>query len=161
MAALAAICLAFGGCAGSSDIESQIREAEMATANGDMTAARSVASHIVGNENLSDMPASQLARLSIVYMQLADTDSTDIQSNVSTAAGLYRRAYETNADSAASYYSTLPPDKLPYARLLSILVGNIDNPYDMASDTLSYGDTVQYPDPDSFRERLFDEEPMR
>ena len=61
----------------------------MATANGDMTAARSVASHIVGNENLSDMPASQLARLSIVYMQLADTDSTDIQSNVSTAAGLY------------------------------------------------------------------------
>ena len=108
----------------------------------------------MGNENLSDMPASQLARLSIVYMQLADTDSTDIQSNVSTAAGLYRRAYETNADSAASYYGTLPPDKLPYARLLSILVGNIDNPYDMASDTVGYAD-------DAFRDRMSDEELMR
>ncbi len=140
MAALAAMCLAFSACSGSSDIESQIREAEMATAKGDMTAARSVASHLVGNENLSDMPASQLARLSIVYMQLADTDSTDIQSNVSTAAGLYRRAYETDADSASLYYSTLPPDKLPYARLLSILVRNIDNPYDMASDTVGYTD---------------------
>lgn len=140
MAALAAMCLAFSACSGSSDIESQIREAEMATAKGDMTAARSVASHLVGNENLSDMPASQLARLSIVYMQLADTDSTDIQSNVSTAAGLYRRAYEADADYASLYYSTLPPDKLPYARLLSILVGNIDNPYDMASDTVGYTD---------------------
>ena len=140
MAALAAMCLAFSACSGSSDIESQIREAEMATAKGDMTAARSVASHLVGNENLSDMPASQLARLSIVYMQLADTDSTDIQSNVSTAAGLYRRAYETDADSASLYYSTLPPDKLPYARLLSILVVNRDNPYDMASDTVGYTD---------------------
>ncbi len=150
MAALAAMCLAFSACSGSSDIESQIREAEMATAKGDMTAARSVASHLVGNENLSDMPASQLARLSIVYMQLADTDSTDIQSNVSTAAGLYRRAYETDADSASLYYSTLPHDKLPYARLLSILVGNIDNPYDMASDTVGYTD-------ESFHDSMSDE----
>ncbi len=70
----------------------------------------------------------------------ACSGSSDIQSNVSTAAGLYRRAYETDADSASLYYSTLPPDKLPYARLLSILVGNIDNPYDMASDTVGYTD---------------------
>ena len=135
-ATMAAVFLTLGACSGSSDIDSQLRRAEMATAQGDMTAARSVAVHIVGNENLSGLPASQLARLSIVYMQLADADTVDHQSTVSTAASLYRKAFEANPDSAMRFFSTLTPDKLPYAQMLSTLVGNIDNPYDMASDTL-------------------------
>lgn len=131
-------------CSGSADIDSQIRSAEAAIAQGDMVAARSVASNLLGNDNLTGIPASQLARLSIVYMQLADSDTSDSQSNVSTAAGLFRKAFEANADSAARFYNSLPPDKLPYARMLSTLVGNFDNPYDINSDTLDI-DTLIHP----------------
>lgn len=132
----AALSITLGSCSGATDIESQIRSAEMAVAQGDMTAARSVAAHIVDKENLLTMPASQLARLSIVYMQLSDYDTDDSESSVSTAAALYRQAYDTNSDSAAHYFSVMPPEKQPYVQMLSTLVGNIDNPYDMASDTL-------------------------
>ncbi len=134
---VAALSLTLGSCAGSSDIESQIRSAEMAVAQGDMTAARSVAAHIVDKENLLAMPASQLARLSIVYMQLSDYDTDETDNSVSTAAALYRQAYDTDADSAALFFSVMPPEKQPYVQMLSTLVGNIDNPYDMSSDTLS------------------------
>ena len=132
----AALSISLGSCTGSGDIESQIRSAEMAVAQGDMTAARSVAAHIVDKENLYTLPASQVARLSIVYMQLSDYDTDENESSVSTAAALYRQAYEIDADSAALYYSVISPDKQPYVQMLSTLVGNIDNPYDIASDTL-------------------------
>lgn len=132
----AALSISLGSCTGSADIESQIRSAEMAVAQGDMTAARSVAAHIVDKENLYTLPASQLARLSIVYMQLSDYDTDESENSVSTAAALYRQAYEVDADSAALYFSVVTPDKQPYVQMLSTLVGNIDNPYDISSDTL-------------------------
>lgn len=117
------------------DIEQQLQRAEMAVAQGDMTAAHSAAEHLIGNDNLSTLPASQLARLSMVYMQMAD--SMDQDSNVAIATDLYRRAYEANPDSAAMFYSEVSPEHMQYATMLSTLVSNIDNPYDMSRDSIN------------------------
>lgn len=117
------------------DIEQQLQRAEMAVAQGDMTAARSAAEHLIGDDNLSTLPASKLARLSMVYMQIAD--SMDQDSNVAIATDLYRRAYEANPDSAAMYYSQISPEHMQYATMLSTLVSNIDNPYDMSRDSIN------------------------
>lgn len=117
------------------DIEQQLQRAEMAVAQGDMTAARSVTEHLIGDEDLSKLPASQLARLSMVYMQIAD--SLDQNSNVAIATDLYRRAYKANPDSAAMYYSGVSPEHMQYATMLSTLVSNIDNPYNMSRDSIN------------------------
>ncbi len=137
-AVVACFCMS---CTGTGNAELDLRSAEMAVAQGDMTAAKSIASHIV-DKNLSDMPASQLCRLSIVYMQMAD--STDVDNNVAMATKLYRKAYETDADSAGMFYSGLSPDNMQYAAMLSSLVGNIDNPYDAFRDSIeeAHADTI-------------------
>lgn len=112
----ALFCLLAMSC-GPGNIDTEIQSAEMAIARGDITAATSIANHLCDNRNLSDLSAKQLARLSMVYMQLAD--SADVDSNVATAADLYNRAYEMNADSAESYFASLPSDQIPYAMILS------------------------------------------
>lgn len=101
-------------CSGamSVDVADTVRQAEQAIAKGDMAAAQSAGDYLLGDENLSSLSASQLARLSIVYMQLAD--SVDQQSNINKATDLYDRAIKLNADSAADYYNNLSPDHLQY-----------------------------------------------
>lgn len=114
--AFAAIMVA---CSSGSSIEDDLRAAEMALANGDMRAAESATRHVVGSENLSGLSSKQLARLSLIYIQMAD--SLDRETNVGQAANYYRRAFEANRDSAAEYYSTLSGDQMAYAMMLRAL----------------------------------------
>ena len=81
----------------------------------------------------SALTATQLARLSIVYAQLADHSDED--TNTAVAVNYCRAALKENADSAEAYYSQLPPDQVGYARALMMIVHNIDNPIEM-SDSL-------------------------
>lgn len=124
--------IVMAACSGSAEsIERSLREAEAAVAKGDMVAARSVSEHLLGDENLSELSASQLARLSIVYMQMADSENAE--QNTLQAADLYRRAYRANADSAQAVYTSLPGDQLQYITTLENLVSHRDNPVDMSS----------------------------
>lgn len=127
-------------CSSGVDAEAILQQSEMALARGDMQVASSVASKLSNDENLSGLTAAQLARLSMVYMQLADQDEQ--ADGASKAADCYRRAFKANADSAAAFYSALPSEKAQYAMMLSAIVGNQDHPYDadlqMHEDSLLY-----------------------
>ncbi len=121
-------------CGGHTETESVLRDAEMALANGDMEVATSVADRITNTSSTaSALTATQLARLSIVYAQLADHSDED--TNTAVAVNYCRAALKENADSAEAYYSQLPPDQVGYARALMMIVHNIDNPIEM-SDSL-------------------------
>lgn len=122
--------LALTACGGHTDADETIRAAEMAIARGDMTAASSVAQQLTDSVNLSGLTARQLGRLSIVYMQLAD--SMDNANNVARATDAYRRAYSQQPDSAAIFYSSLPSETAQYSMMLSAIVGNQDHPFDMS-----------------------------
>lgn len=117
---VAAAALIASGCGGSVDVETELQGSEMAIADGDMETASAMASHITEN-SAAGLSAKQLARLSIVYMQIAD--SIDNDTNVATAAEYYNRAYASNADSAELYYTSLPSEKIPYAMILSNISG--------------------------------------
>lgn len=115
----AACTLLLSACSSDSSLEDDLRTAEMAIANGDMVSAESATKHIVGSENLSGLSSRQLARLSMIYIQMAD--SLDREDNMGQAANYYRRSFEANRDSAAEFYSSLPPHHLPYAMMLRAL----------------------------------------
>ncbi len=123
------------GSGGSSQAVDNLREAEAAIALGDMGGAQSVASRMLGDENLSHLSATQLARLSLVYMQIAD--STERENSIAQATDLYRKAYDADADSASLYYAGVSPEMYPYVTMLRTLVGHLDNPYDPAADSIN------------------------
>ncbi len=108
-------------------VEHDIQQAEMAVAQGDMKAARSVADHLTHGRDYVDLSPRQLARLSLVYMQIADNG--DAGGNVSMAADCYRKAFEADRDSAAAFYSNVRPEHIPYAVMLTSIVKSLDNPY--------------------------------
>lgn len=116
-------------CTGGDRTDADLRDAEMAIAQGDMKVATSVADHIMGDKNITGLTSRQLARLSMIYMQIAD--SADTGGNISTATKLYRSAYSANADSAALYYSTVPSHLTPHARMLAAIAGALDSPADL------------------------------
>ena len=117
-------------CSGSAEdiTESALREAEMAIAQGDMTAAESATKHIVGNRSLEDLTPRQLGRLSMIYMQLADVD--DKGDHVSHATDCYRTAFAADSDSAAAFYNNVAPEHTAHAMLLSAIVHSTDIPTD-------------------------------
>lgn len=102
--------------------ESQLRQAEDAIIAGNITAATSVARHLTTPEAMQKLSATQAARLSLVYMQIAD--STDYDSNIATAVELYRHAMHTGPDSAHHYFQSIPSDKIPHL----IILQNISHP---------------------------------
>lgn len=142
IAAIAAL-ISLAACGNSSgSVTDSIRDAEAATALGDMEAARSIAMKIT-DENLSHLSAKELARLSLVYMQIAD--STDRENSIASATDLYRRAFEADPDSAQAYYGELGPDYYSYIALLKTLTGKIDNPYNPLADSIDHESDLSLP----------------
>lgn len=124
IAALAAVIIA--ACSGNAGVSEQVREAEQAVIDGDIVGARDMADRLVADSNLDDMSATGLARLSMVYMQVADEEN-DNSALVATAADLYRRACRADADSAKAYYASLPPDQQALASHLFHIVTATDS----------------------------------
>ena len=118
----------FTGCGGSdgNNIETTIQEAEMAVAQGDMISASSIAYKLSKGENLTGLTATQLGRLSLIYMQIAD--SLEPEENISKATEYFRKAYDIDADSASLFYSGVERDRLPHVMMLSTLVSSLDAP---------------------------------
>ncbi len=118
-------------CSGNTDerIETELRQAEMSVAQGDMVAAQSVADHVLNDTHTyQQLTPRQLGRLSLVYMQLSD--STDQAGNVSSAISCFRKAYTDNPDSAAAFYATVPAEHTTRAIVLATITHAIDNPSD-------------------------------
>lgn len=138
--ASAAIMFGLDSCSSSSvkDFDNTLRDAEMAVAAGDMVSARSVAETFTNDStSVSHLSVTQLCRLSLVYMQLAEQPGySDFMAN---AANCYHRAYELNADSAQIFFTRLvPPDQIQYARNLEHIVKAGEAEYDHSdpSDSL-------------------------
>ncbi len=113
-------------------IESTLRDAEDAVAIGDMTSAESVASYLTKDPALSHrMSSTQLARLSMIYMQVAD--SIDQEGNTNRAADLYDMAYKTDADSADAFYRAIEPSRMQYVETLTNHSANRANPVDIST----------------------------
>ncbi|MBD5422036.1 MAG: hypothetical protein HDR49_03270 [Bacteroides sp.] len=113
-------------------IESSLREAEDAVAVGDMASAESVASYLTNDPALPGaMTSVQLARLSMVYVQVAD--SLDQEGNTNRAADFYDMAYKANSDSAEAYYRSVEPSRLQYVETLANHSANRANPVDISN----------------------------
>ena len=142
-AAIAAMASLAACSTGSASADNDLRDAEAALAQGDMTVAQSVADHIIGSKNLSGLTPRQLGRLSIIYMQLAD--SAEQADNIASATDCYLRAFDADPDSAAAFYSTVPPEHTPHAMMLSSIVKNLTTPDTIPADD---PDTIPAEDPD-------------
>lgn len=126
-------------CSGSdaSRIDSYLREADMAVADGDMTAATSIAEKLSG-DHMDALTTRQLCHLSLLYMQMAD--SANQSENIAGAAECYRRAFDTAPDSARYYYSHLSPEHTARTHMLATIAGSIDS----AASGESEADTIPY-----------------
>ncbi len=129
-------------CNNAAGIDDSLRQAEAAITEGDVTVAKSVAEKLGEDENLTDMSASQLARLSIVYMELADGDGNrDLAAN---AADCYRRAYQADKDSADAYYRSLTDERASTAGLLQHLVSAADATYSFEDSVPDHSDDIYF-----------------
>lgn len=114
------------------DMEFTLRQAEMAVAAGDMITASSIAGKIDYGKNLSGLNAEKLARLSLIYMQIAD--SLEPEDNISKAADLYKKAFELDADSAALFFTNVDAEQVGRTMMLSALVKSLEYPDDSIAD---------------------------
>lgn len=120
-------------CSGNRLTSEDLRDAELAIADGDMTVARSVADRLLGPTTMGTLSARDLARLSMVYMRMAE-DENDNTALVATAADLYRRAFKENADSAMTYYQSLDASNEALASQLHHIVVATDSAGVIPSD---------------------------
>ncbi|MDE6826875.1 MAG: hypothetical protein K2J18_08950 [Paramuribaculum sp.] len=137
LAAAALLLTAFlTSCHSADGVEEDLRLAEMSLAEGDMASAHSIADRLTDGKNMSGLSAKQLARLSLVYIQLADgEENNDLAVN---ATELYRLANNANSDSVADYFQSLSSAEENYATLLHHLVSASDAQYSFDEGT---GDT--------------------
>lgn len=124
-AVLAAAC---SGTMSKESVEETIYQAERAVERGDMVAAQNVAS-LTADTGL--LTATQMARLSMIYMQMAD--SLEQETNTNIAVDFYDMAFRTDADSASLFYRGIEPERLQYVVTLSNHSANRANPIDMAN----------------------------
>ena len=124
--------LSFNSCGGSDSIAERISAAELALANENVDATRQLCGEIIGQKDRQSVEAKQMARLSILYMQL--NERTDDPEDVEYAVQCFREAFKINADSAKAYYSSLPVEQDKYAMTLATIVHTLDNPREIHAD---------------------------
>lgn len=122
-------------CGGESSVDKSIGDAEIALIENDYGSAATTAEKIAATAGEPGyMTARQAARLSIIYMQLADHANED--TNTAIAVNYCREALKENSDTAEAFYAQLPPDQIAYGRTLMALVQNINNPEEIRPDTV-------------------------
>ena len=124
--------LSFNSCGGSDSIAERISAAELALANENVDATRELCGELIGQKDRQTIEAKQMARLSILYMQL--NERTDAPEDVEYAVQCFREAFKLNADSAKAFYSSLPVEQDKYAMTLATIVHTLDNPREIPAD---------------------------
>ncbi len=115
---LCVVLLMMASCSDNS-IDKNIDAAENALANNDVVLAQKICNSIAEKDSLNDLSTTQLCRLSILFIELAERG--DDGSNVGVAANCYHRAISQHRDSALSYYQSLPEDRMNLVHLLWVL----------------------------------------
>lgn len=94
-------------CMGSTNYDDELSEATSAIEQGDYATAQSICDNLYKKKS-SAQTASQLGRLSILFMDLSNAAETDKQSdNIMAAVQCYLSAYDLNPDSAMLFYESL------------------------------------------------------
>ncbi|MCM1163975.1 MAG: hypothetical protein NC339_06990 [Muribaculaceae bacterium] len=121
--------IVFSSC-NSGNLSERVAAAEMAMAAEDVEMTRKLCDDIMSDSVArGSVTATELARLSILYMQL--NERTDDHEAVDLAADCYREAFKANADSARRFYESLPVDEVKYIMTLSSIVHSMDNPHQL------------------------------
>ena len=125
--AIIGLAMATAACSGGSEASRNeaISAAEEAMTRGDNEAAKASADDILDSGD-AQLTATQLGRLSIIYMQLSDID--EMEDNTAVAFQCYRNAFKANADSAAAFYASITGDGQRYTQMLEALKSMIENP---------------------------------
>ncbi len=129
---LLSACLMLGSCGQSDSVTDRIASAELAMANENVSATREICQNVLQDRSRTAIEATQMARLSILYMQL--NERTDAPEDVELAVQCFREAYKINADSATAFYKSLPVDQDKYAMTLATIVHTLDNPREIPAD---------------------------
>ena len=124
---LFAAAAALTSCDSHRSVADQVAEAEMAMVGFDVASTRQICDRIMTDSVArGSITATELARLSILYMQL--NELTDDHEAVDLAADCFREAFQQNADSARIFYENLPVSLDKYVMTLSSIVHSMDNP---------------------------------
>ncbi len=127
-------------CGGESSVDRSLSEVETAITENNYAAASKIAEGIsTSTGEPGYITARQAARLSIIYMQLADHENED--TNTAIAVNYCREALKENTDSAEAYYTSLPTDQTAYVSALMAIVQNINNPGEIRTDSIA-ADTI-------------------
>lgn len=124
--------LTLGSCGPSDSVSDKIASAELAMANENVSSTREICQDVLHDQSRTAIEATQMARLSILYMQL--NERTDDPEDVELAVQCFREAYKINPDSATAFYRSLPVDQDKYAMTLAAIVHTLDNPQEIPTD---------------------------
>ena len=133
-----AILVMLSACLGGSNQAAGLAEAERAFDDGNYEAAQDILDDIFGKDD-EKMSATQLGRMSILYMRIADECSDDADDNIGAATKCYMKAYNANADSAQAYYYSLPIEHSSHVQTLSRL-------HEALTAPPSVGDSIDHAD---------------
>lgn len=111
--------------------------AEYAIAAGDRNTARALTEPLMDGNRLKGLSATQLGRLSIIEMQLAD--SLQNPDDLSRATTCYTMAFSVDPDSASDFFENVSADAIQYVALMRTLTSPpSDSIADEEPDSLVY-----------------------
>lgn len=119
------------GC-GSQSAADSISDAEASVAAGDFKRARAVQHLVSDTIAIKDLTPSQLCRIALIYMHLAENQKTHYDEDVAVATECYMRALSMDADSITAFRDNMPVSDLPALHTLNELACAITNPVNIS-----------------------------
>lgn len=123
--------LTFTSC-GFDNVDQNIEAAEFSLSNNDFGEASEICYKIAARDSLNDLTTSQLCRLSIIYMRLAENRDEDV--NVAMATRCFHMAMEQDSLEASGLYNDMPIDDQHWIHFLTEMNKVLDSPRDFFSD---------------------------
>ncbi len=138
LTAIVAGVMALASC-GSPDTDRTIGLAEEAVESGDYVRAREFCDDLALGPDSATMSVSQLGRMSIIYVQLAD--NADEDENMAMAVRCFNMARRLSADSIEIFYHGLGAEHMRHAMtLMSLMRGLSVNPDSLVDEPMN--DTI-------------------
>jgi len=118
--------IVYGACSSESNHKESLDNAQISIENSDYRTARSICDEVYVSELKSGSKDAELmARLSVLYMKLADyNEMTDKEDNLDYAYECYEQAFDIDSIKARNYYMSLGVEDMPQVALLESIVRN-------------------------------------
>lgn len=123
------------GCRGDSVMQSPLAQAEHDFENGRYAAAQTICDSLAPKCDSTDMPVSELCRLSLLFMKLGDY-AGDIDTNTAQAARTLMIAIDRNADSTLHFLNSVPVEDQARVAILTAINEARNTP--AITDTITY-----------------------